>query len=134
MDRTTGTRLIDAWHRVVRERDMQAMHELLDDDVVFHSPVVHTPQRGRAITGKYLGAALEVLNNDSFRYLREVIGEHDAVLEFATEIDGVLVNGVDMIRWNDAGRIVDFKVMVRPLKAIDAVHRKMGEMLQKLAG
>ena len=134
MDRTTGTRLIEAWHRVVRDRDMRAMHELLDDEVVFHSPVVHTPQRGRAITGKYLGAALEVLNNDSFRYLREVIGEQDAVLEFATEIDGVLVNGVDIIRWNDAGRIVDFKVMVRPLKAIDAVHRKMGEMLQKMAG
>jgi hypothetical protein len=55
------------------------------------------------------------------------------MLEFSTELDGVQVNGVDIVRWNDEGRIIDFKVMVRPLKAIDAVHRSMGAMLQKLA-
>lgn len=134
MNDSTGTRIIAEWHRLVRERDMDAMRTLLDDDVVFHSPVVHTPQRGKAITAKYLAAALEVLNNERFTYLREIIGARDAMLEFSTELDGVLVNGVDIIRWNDAGRIVDFKVMVRPLKAIDAVHRQMGAMLQKLAG
>jgi len=121
-----------AWHALVQARDTAALDELLDDDVVFHSPVVHTPQRGKAITAKYLTAALHVLNNDKFTYLREIVGERDAMLEFATELDGIQVNGVDIIRWNDAGRIVDFKVMVRPLKAIDMLHRTMASMLQKL--
>lgn len=123
---------IRAWHALVQARDTAALDDLLDDDVVFHSPVVHTPQRGKAITAKYLTAALHVLNNDKFTYLREIVGERDAMLEFATELDGIQVNGVDIIRWNDAGRIVDFKVMVRPLKAIDMLHRTMASMLQKL--
>lgn len=129
-----GNRVIANWHRLVEDRNLAALDTVLHDDVVFHSPVVHTPQRGKAITSKYLAAALEVLNNDKFTYLREVIGERDAVLEFATELDGVTINGVDIIRWDDDGRIVDFKVMVRPLKAINAVHGQMAAMLQKLAG
>jgi hypothetical protein len=72
---------------------------------------------------------MHVLNNEHFRYEREIVGERDAVLEFSTELDGIQINGVDLIRWNDAGQIVDFKVMVRPLKAVNAVHQKMGEML-----
>lgn len=125
---------IASWHAVVRSRDPSALQALLDDDVVFHSPVVHTPQRGRAVTLQYLMGAMHVLNNDRFHYVRELIGEHDALLEFMTEIDGIQVNGIDLIRWNEAGRIVDFKVMVRPLKAINLLHQKMGEMLQRLAG
>ena len=121
------------WHALVEARDMTGLDELLADDVVFHSPVVHTPQVGKAITAKYLGAALQVLNNAHFRYLREVVGERDAMLEFETEIDGVRINGVDIIRWDDAGRITDFKVMVRPLKAINQVHQAMGAMLQRMA-
>jgi len=121
-----------AWHRVVEGRDPAELDALLDDDVVFHSPVVFTPQRGKALTAMYLHAAFHVLNNETFQYLREVIGPRDAVLEFASVIDGVQVNGVDMIRWNDAGRIVDFKVMVRPLKAINMLHAKMAAMLQRL--
>lgn len=121
-----------AWHRVVQGRDPAELDALLDDDVVFHSPVVFTPQRGKALTAMYLHAAFHVLNNETFHYLREVVGPRDAVLEFATVIDGVQVNGVDMIRWNDAGRIVDFKVMVRPLKAINMLHAKMAAMLQQL--
>jgi len=124
--------VITAWHRLVQQRDMAALDSLLADDVVFHSPVVHTPQRGKAITTQYLRGALLVLNNASFRYEREIVGTHDAVLEFSTTIDGILINGVDLIRWNDAGRITDFKVMVRPLKAINLLHQKMGEMLQRL--
>ena len=120
-----------AWHRVVEGRDPAELDALLDDDVVFHSPVVFTPQRGKALTAMYLHAAFHVLNNETFQYLREVIGPRDAVLEFASVIDGVQVNGVDMIRWNDAGRIVDFKVMVRPLKAINMLHAKMAAMLQR---
>jgi hypothetical protein len=121
---------VPAWHQVVRSRDTKALQALLDDSVVFHSPVVHTPQVGKAIAVQYLAAAFRVFFNESFRYVREVAGEHDAMLEFQVEIDGIVVNGVDMIRWNDAGRIVDFKVMVRPLKAIELIHRKMAAMLQ----
>lgn len=119
------------WHQLVRARDAAALDALLDDDAVFHSPVVHTPQRGRRLVAMYLGAALHLLGNPTFRYVREVVGERDAVLEFECEIDGVLVNGVDIIRWNDAGLIVDFKVMLRPLKAIQLVQERMAALLQK---
>ncbi len=126
------THPIQAWHAIVRSRDMAALDALLHDDVVFHSPVVHTPQRGKAITALYLTGAMQVLNTSSFRYEREIVGERDAVLEFVTEIDGLVINGIDLIRWNDAGQIIDFKVMVRPLKAVNLLHQKMGEMLQQL--
>jgi len=121
---------VEEWHRIVRERDIDALDALLADEVVFHSPVVHTPQRGRPITTMYLAAAVVVFGNASFRYVRELAGAREAVLEFVVEIDGIEVNGVDMIRWNDAGRIVDFKVMLRPLKAINLIHQKMGALLQ----
>jgi hypothetical protein len=120
------------WHEVVRERDVRLLDAVLADSVVFHSPVVHTPQAGKPVTMMYLGAALKVFFNESFRYVREVVGEHDAMLEFEVQIDGVHVNGVDMLRWNDDGRIVDFKVMLRPLKAVNLIHQKMGEMLQRM--
>ena len=109
------------------------MENLLADDAVFHSPIVHTPQRGKDVTALYLSAAFQVLVNDSFHYVREVEGANDAVLEFAVVIDGVQVNGVDMIRWNAEGKITDFKVMLRPLKAINLIHQKMAEMLEALA-
>lgn len=132
---------LHSWHEIVRastasppqgSQDASALDRLLHDDVVFHSPVVHTPQRGKAITTLYLRGAMQVLNNQHFRYLREVAGARDAVLEFVTEIEGIQINGVDLIRWDDAGLIVDFKVMIRPLKAIEIVHRKMGELLQRM--
>jgi len=121
---------IATWHRLVKERDIRALDTLLAPDAVFHSPVVHTPQAGRAITKAYLAAALQVLGNESFRYVREVQQGRDAVLEFELELDGVHLNGVDMIRWNEQGQITDFKVMVRPLKAINLLHQKMAAMLQ----
>ena len=124
---------VAAWHRLLQTRDTVALHQLLADDVVFHSPVVHTPQRGKAVTLLYLRGAMEVLGSPAFRYVREIRGERDALLEFGTEIDGITVNGVDLIRWDDAGRIVDFKVMVRPLKAMNILHQKMGELLAKLS-
>lgn len=121
---------LDIWHELVQTRNAKGLRALLADDVVFHSPVVHTPQAGRAVTTQYLAAAFQVFFNASFRYVREVVGPRDAVLEFQVEIDGITVNGVDMIRWNDEGRITDFKVMIRPLKAINLIHQKMGAMLQ----
>lgn len=119
-----------AWHRVVLDRDLRLLDALLSEEVVFHSPVVHTPQRGKKVTTQYLAAALRVFFNETFHYVREVVSGHHAVLEFQVEIDGVLVNGVDMITWNEAGQIVDFKVMIRPLKAINLIHQKMAAMLQ----
>jgi ketosteroid isomerase-like protein len=121
---------ITRWHHLVNARDAAGLDALLADDAVFHSPVVHTPQVGKAVTRAYLAAALAVFVNDSFRYRRELYGENDAVLEFDVEIDGIAVNGVDMIRWNAEGRIMEFKVMLRPLKAVTLIHEKMAAMLQ----
>jgi ketosteroid isomerase-like protein len=121
---------IRAWHEVSRLGDLVRLDELLADEAVFHSPVVHRPQAGRALVRLYLGAAFRVFLNDTFRYVREVVDGNDAVLEFQVVIDGIEVNGVDMIRWNDDGRITEFKVMIRPLKAIEVVHRRMAELLQ----
>jgi len=121
---------MDRWHRFVVSRDSAELDTLLSDDVVFHSPVVHTPQVGKAVTGMYLRAAMLVLGNDGFRYLNEWRGDRSAVLEFETTIDGILVNGVDMIDWNDDGLITRFKVMVRPLKAINLLHQLMAQRLR----
>ncbi|MEQ8659528.1 MAG: nuclear transport factor 2 family protein [Gammaproteobacteria bacterium] len=120
---------ITTWHRLVRERDPRGLDALLDEDAVFVSPVVHTPQRGRAKAAAYLTAAFDVFFDPGFRYVREIVGEHDAMLEFEVELDGIAVNGVDIIKWNDAGRIVEFKVMLRPLKAINVVHQRMAALL-----
>ena len=124
---------IKSWHQLLSRRDTTGLENLLADDAVFHSPIVHTPQRGKDVTALYLSAAFQVLVNNSFHYVREVEGANDAVLEFAVVIDGVQVNGVDMIRWNAEGKITDFKVMLRPLKAINLIHQKMAEMLEALA-
>ncbi|UAW99546.1 nuclear transport factor 2 family protein [Halopseudomonas nanhaiensis] len=125
--------VIETWHKIVETLDPSLMDNLLDEDVVFHSPVVHTPQVGKRITKLYLSAAMQVLNAPGhFTYKREIIDGNVAVLEFETLIGDVTVNGVDMIEWNDEGRIVDFKVMVRPLKAINAIHQSMGNMLESM--
>ncbi|TDR36980.1 SnoaL-like protein [Tahibacter aquaticus] len=121
---------IARWHRIVNERDVAGLDALLADDAVFHSPVVYTPQVGKPVTRAYLAAALAVFGNDTFRYRRELHGDHDAVLEFELELDGIVINGVDMIRWNAEGRITEFKVMLRPLKAVTLIHEKMAAMLQ----
>lgn len=125
----TSTHPIQRWHELVRAHDPSGLDALLADDAVFVSPVVHTPQRGKALTRAYLAAAFRVFFNPSFRYVREIVGPSDAMLEFETEIDGIQVNGVDIIRWAPDGRIVEFKVMIRPLKAIQLIHERMAAML-----
>jgi hypothetical protein len=127
---TTVPNALARWHEIVAARDTSGLDTLLDDEVVFQSPAVHTPQVGKAVTKRYLEAALRVLNSDSFRYVGEWSGEHSAVLEFETVIEGLQLNGVDMIHWNDAGRIVRFKVMVRPVKALLALMPLMAKELQ----
>ena len=120
------------WHRIVETHDSSCLNQLLAEDVVFYSPVVHTPQRGKKLTAWYLSAALDVFVNETFRYVREVVGPSAAALEFETEIDGVSVNGVDLIKWNTEGQITEFKVMLRPLKAVNAVHQRMAATLHPL--
>lgn len=126
------THPVDAWHDFAQTRNPRALAALLAEEVVFHSPVVHTPQRGRAITTQYLSAALQVLGNESFRYRREIRGERDAVLEFECVLDGIEVNGVDLLQWNEAGLLTEFKVMVRPAKAMAAVQQKMAALLASM--
>ena len=121
---------ITAWHQVVKDRNLARLDTLLDTEAVFVSPIVHTPQRGKKLAIMYLAAAFDVFLNPTFRYVREIVGDSDAMLEFETEIDDVLVNGVDIIKWNESGRIVEFKVMIRPLKAIGLIHQRMAAVLQ----
>jgi len=120
------------WHRIVQTHDSSGLDQLLAENVVFYSPVVHTPQRGKKLTAWYLSAALDVFVNETFRYVREVAGPCDAALEFESEIDGVSVNGVDLIKWNPEGQITEFKVMLRPLKAVNAVHQRIAATLYPL--
>jgi hypothetical protein len=118
------------WHRLVETHNPAGLDMLLADNAVFHSPVVHKPQVGKALTKMYLAAAFQVFFNPTFRYVREIAGARDAMLEFTLEIDGIAINGVDMIQWVSEGRITDFKVMIRPLKAVNLIHEKMVAMLQ----
>lgn len=122
--------ILSVWHELVKSRNSKGLRDLLADDVVFHSPVIHTPQVGKAITAHYLAAAFHVFSDESFQYIREVTSPRDAALEFQVEMDGITVNGIDMLKWNDEGQIVEFKVFIRPLKAINLIHQKMAAMLE----
>ncbi len=120
------------WHRVVEAGSKpDDLAEIIAEDAVFHSPVVHTPQVGRDVAVAYLAAAGQTLGNKSFRYDRKIIDGNTVVLEFATEMEGIHVNGIDMITFDDEGIIKDFKVMVRPLKAVNKVWEMMGRQLEK---
>jgi Glyoxalase-like domain len=120
---------LERWHRIVATRDLTDLDDLLDENAVFESPAVHTPQQGKEITRKYLAAASVVLMNDSFHYVGEWRGEHSAVLEFKAMLGEIEVDGIDMIEWNAAGRIVRFKVMVRPIKALQTLMPLMAAQL-----
>ena len=120
------------WHRVLEGGNQPGqLAEIIREDAVFHSPVVHTPQEGRTKVVGYLAAAGVVLNTDKFRYVREFSEGEQALLEFVTELDGIQINGVDIITFDEEGMIKDFKVMVRPLKAINKVWEMMGAQLQR---
>jgi hypothetical protein len=121
---------VELWHEISRGREMDRLEEVLAENCVFMSPVVHTPQKGRELTRAYLTAAFGVFN-DSFRYVKEVVTPQHAVLEFVCDLDGIVINGVDIMTFDDAGKIVEFKVMVRPLKAVNLLHAKMQAMLEQ---
>jgi hypothetical protein len=143
-------RCLEHWHEFLRSGDPDLLDDLLDDDCVFVSPIVFTPQEGKEITKLYLTAAGNTLGGNAdaspaapaaetasgwdgkFRYVRKVRDGNDAVLEFETTMAGKYVNGVDLITCNDEGRIVEFKVMIRPLQAVNLVHEQMKAMLERL--
>ena len=136
--------VIKQWHAHMRGELANGLDVLLDDDVVFYSPIVYTPQVGKEITKLYLQAAGHTLPGENsspqsatdsskrFRYTKEVLAGNTAVLEFETTVECKYVNGVDIITCNDAGKIIEFRVMIRPLQAINLVHKQMGEMLERL--
>ncbi|EKS33943.1 nuclear transport factor 2 family protein [Afipia clevelandensis] len=125
---------LERWHQFIKSPDEKVLWDLLHPDAVFESPVVHTPQRGRDITFKYLASAGTVLGGPGFKYLGEWRNENGAVLEFENEVEGIKINGVDIITFSEDGsQITHFKVMVRPLKAMNLLHRLMGEQLAKAA-
>jgi hypothetical protein len=117
---------------MMKGHDKTLLLDMLHDDVVFRSPVVHTPQEGKAITFAYLSAAGNTLGGDTFKYTRIFDCGDKAVLEFECVMDGINVNGIDMIEWDENGKILDFKVMVRPLKGMQVVHAQMGRMLEQM--
>ena len=125
---------VDAWIQHARAHDSAFLKDVLAPDAVFHSPVVHTPQEGREIVFAYLDAAGHVLGGEGFRYTGVVQDGDTAVLEFEAELDGIHVNGIDMIHWNADGQIDRFKVMVRPLKAINKVWELMAKQLEAARG
>jgi hypothetical protein len=122
---------LQRWHGFIKSQDQAELWDLLHPDVVFESPVVHRPQRGRDITFKYLTRATKVLGGPTFSYVGEWTSDTGAVLEFTNDVDGITINGVDIISFDVGGRITHFKVMVRPLKAINLLHRLMGDQLAK---
>lgn len=125
--------VVERWHRFLAGESSEGLNGLLSDDVVFYSPIVYTPQRGRDITTMYVQAAAQTLLGDggegTFRYTKQVLAGDLAVLEFETSVDGKYVNGVDIIRCDDTGRIVELRVMIRPMQAVDVVHEQMRALL-----
>ena len=136
---------IENWHRHVRGEFPGGLDELLADDCVFYSPIVYSPQQGKEISKLYLQAAGATFSGEgksgakaskglpeAFRYTKQVMAGDQAILEFETEMEGKYINGVDIIRCNDEGKIVEFRVMVRPLQAVNLLHQKMAAMLERM--
>ena len=131
---TTDPRLQRWLDHMEGDHNADSLRSLLAQDATFHSPVVHTPQEGIELTAAYLSAADTVFGNGSFEYVRMIVDGDNAMLEFTAELDGIHVNGIDIIHWNSDGLIDDFKVMVRPLKAINMLWKMMASQLEKQAG
>ena len=137
---------VKIWHQAMKSKDASIWNELLDDDVVFHSPVVFTPQKGKKITMMYLMAATGVFGSankisrlsesiqaeSKFHYINEIVGETSALLEFESKIEGTYINGADLLKWNENNKLTEVKVMVRPLQAVNMLHQKMKAMLESM--
>ncbi len=125
---------LETWHEFVKNKNDKNLSDFIDDAAILYSPVVFTPIEGSFMVSMYLMAAKEIIANNNFKYVREVCDGENAILEFVTEINGITVEGVDMIKFTAAGKLKEIKVMIRPLKAVSMVHQKMGEYLQKMNG
>ena len=123
---------LDTWHSFVKNKNYENISDFLDDNAILYSPIVFTPVKGSFMVGMYLMAAAEIIANGKFKYVREVVDNENAILEFETEINGITVEGVDMIKFTEEGKLKEIKVMVRPLQAVNVVHQKMGEYLKKM--
>jgi len=121
---------LELWHQGLESKDSNFLDEILDDSCVFTSPIVFKPIEGKEMSKLYLMGAGQTFDMERFKYVRELVDGLDTVLEFETYIDDISVNGVDIIRWNEEGRITNFKVMIRPLQAIGALQKKMSEALE----
>jgi len=118
------------WHEVVKNRDYNLLESILADDIIFYSPVVYTPQKGKQLAVQYLMAASEVFNSSSFKYDKEVIGNSNASLEFSLTLNSTDINGIDLISWDASGKINEFKVFIRPLQGVNMIHKLMQGMLE----
>jgi hypothetical protein len=128
-DVTAPPPVIERWLRVIEDGQSAHLDDMLAEDAVFYSPAVFTPQRGRATALAYLQAAEQMFSATNFHYVEKWYGENSAVLHFAADVDGLSLEGIDMIHWNDAGKITSIKVMMRPFKALQAVIGRMAELL-----
>ena len=135
---------IKQWHDFTHGNFPGGLDTLLADDIIFYSPVVFTPQEGKELAKLYLMAAGNTFGGDdakkngdiedsSFRYTKEVLSGNQAILEFETKIEGKYVNGVEIISFNEDGKISEFKVMIRPLQAVNIIHMQMQKMLAELS-
>ena len=129
MDMVSTPPVIERWLRIIESGDTAELDDILDEDAVFYSPAVFAPQHGRAIAAAYLRAAEKMFSGTGFHYVEKWFGDHSAVLHFAAVVDGLAVEGIDMIHWNDDGKITSFKVMIRPFKALQGVIAQMAELL-----
>ncbi len=125
-----NTSVLAKWHEIIRQKNIEGLNSLLADDVVFFPPIVHKPQFGKKTTILYFSGALKVFFNETHHYVREIVGTHDAALEFEVLVGAIPINGVELIKWNDRGRIIELKVMLRPVKSVNLVHENIGEILK----
>jgi hypothetical protein len=123
--------VVARWTSIIEHGRTDELDALIAEDAVFFSPAVFTPQEGRQKTVMYLKAAVKVFGTNDFRYVEQWFKDQSAILEFAATIEGIYVNGIDMIHWNDREQIVSFKVMLRPLKALQTIIPAMAELLQQ---
>ena len=124
--------MLNNWHELIKNKTVDQVSTLLADDVTLFSPVIHTPVQGKKMVSMYLTAAFHTFLNGTFNYEREFTGDNSAVLEFSLSMNGIDINGIDMITWNEQGKITEFKVMIRPYKALNMINEQMSAMLDKL--
>ncbi len=124
---------LSSWHKVVKTSDAKLLKSILDKEAIFYSPILFKPQKGRKKVMTYLLSAAKMFEGNDFHYVKELATASDAILEFNAKIDGIEVDGVDIISWNEDGKIVEFKVMLRPFQAIEKVGEKMKAQLENMS-